>query len=457
MVKVLQYGQGNFLRTFVDAFFNTLNGEGKEYSVTAVTAIPHENLDAFRRQGNRYHIVLRGAQNGQPVETVHQITVLDKVIDPFLDPDSYYALASDPELKLIVSNTTEAGICFHETDQFDGFESVTFPAKLTKFLYQRFLAGQQGVYLLPVELIDNNADELQHCVDKYIALWDLPEAFKTWNQQQNFYCNTLVDRIVSGYPRDEETRAHLTQLIGEQDDLMAVGEPFGLWVIERKGEIGQYIPEGKHHVDVILTEDPAYYKKRKVRVLNGSHTNPVPAGLWEGETTVYDCMKNPKLRAFLLETLDQEIVPFVSEDIAATKEFSDSVLDRFENPYLNHQLTAIQLNSFSKWRARNLPSFRDYVQRYGHIPPNMTKGFAYLVQLYKQAKKQGDGYISVLPGREIPLVDEEPYLSYFSNGGTVASLMRDETIWGEDLTRYEGFLPQVEGYLNILEGGGSLL
>lgn len=457
MVKVLQYGQGNFLRTFVDAFFNTLNGEGKEYSVTAVTAIPHENLDAFRRQGNRYHIVLRGAQNGQPVETVHQITVLDKVIDPFLDPDSYYALASDPELKLIVSNTTEAGICFHETDQFDGFESITFPAKLTKFLYQRFLAGQQGVYLLPVELIDNNADELQRCVDKYIALWDLPEAFKTWNQQQNFYCNTLVDRIVSGYPRDEETRAHLTQLIGEQDDLMAVGEPFGLWVIERKGEIGQYIPEGKHHVEVILTEDPAYYKKRKVRVLNGSHTNLVPAGLWEGETTVYDCMKNPKLRAFLLETLDQEIVPFVFEDIAATKEFSDSVLDRFENPYLNHQLTAIQLNSFSKWRARNLPSFRDYVQRHGHIPPNMTKGFAYLVQLYKQAKKQGDGYISVLPGREIPLMDEEPYLSYFSNGGTVASLMRDETIWGEDLTRYEGFLPQVEGYLNILEGGGSLL
>ena len=241
---------------------------------------------------------------------------------------------------------------------------------------------------------------------------------------------------------------------------MAVGEPFGLWVIERKGEIGQYIPEGKHHVDVILTEDPAYYKKRKVRVLNGSHTNLVPAGLWEGETTVYDCMKNPagtRFRAFLLETLDQEIVPFVSEDIAATKEFSDSVLDRFENPYLNHQLTAIQLNSFSKWRARNLPSFRDYVQRYGHIPPNMTKGFAYLVQLYKQAKKQGDGYISVLPGREIPLMDEEPYLSYFSNGRTVASLMRDETIWGEDLTRYEGFLPQVEGYLNILEGGGSLL
>ncbi|CCX37935.1 mannitol dehydrogenase domain [Clostridium sp. CAG:1013] len=168
-------------------------------------------------------------------------------------------------------------------------------------------------------------------------------------------------------------------------------------------------------------------------------------------------MKNQKLRTFLLETLDQEIVPFVSDDIAATKEFSDSVLDRFENPYLNHQLTSILLNSVSKWRARDLPSFREYYEKNGCIPPHMTKGFAYLVELYKQARKGETGYVSVLPGREIPLVDDLCYLTYFANGGTVASFMADETAWGEDLTRYEGFLHQVEAYLEVLEGGGSLL
>lgn len=457
MVKVLQYGQGNFLRTFVDAYFHTLKAEGMEVEVTAVTAIPGENLEAFRRQDNRYHIVLRGAQNGRPVEDVYEIGSLSQVIDPFLDPESYYALAADPDLKLVVSNTTEAGICFHDTDTQQGFETVTFPAKVTQFLYRRFQAGLPGVYFLPVELIDNNADELKRCVDQYISLWGLPEEFRAWNDSQNFYCNTLVDRIVSGYPRDEATKVHLTQLIGEEDALMAVGEPFGLWVVQQKGDIAQYIPQGHHHIDVILSQDIGYYKKRKVRVLNGSHTNLVPAGLWEGQTTVYDCMKNEKLRAFLLETLDQEIVPFVSDDLAATKEFSDSVLDRFENPYLNHQLTSILLNSVSKWRARDLPSFQDYYRKNGCIPPHLTKGFAYLVKLYQGARKGENGYVTSLPGREIPLVDDLSYLTYFENGGTVASFMADETAWGEDLTRYEGFLPQVEACLEILEGGGSLL
>lgn len=456
-MKVLQFGQGNFLRTFADVYFETLNQEGLDYQVYVATAIPHENLEAFRRQGNRYHVVLRGSQGGQPVEQVLPVTCLQEVIDPFLEPEAFYALAEDPELKLIVSNTTEAGIQFHSQDSFEGFADITFPAKVTKFLYRRFQAGQPGIYLLPVELIDNNAGELARCVEEYITLWGLPQEFRQWNQRENFYCNTLVDRIVSGYPREEETRRHLENLVGQEDSLLAVGEPFGLWVIERKGDIAQYIPQGTHQIDVVLAEDISYYKRRKVRVLNGSHTNLVAAGLWEGCSTVYDCVGAPKLRAFVLDTLEREIVPFVSQDVAATREFAASVLDRFANPYLNHQLTSILLNSVSKWKARDLPSFQDYFQREGKIPRNLTKGLAYLVELYRRAQRQEDGFVAVLPGREIPLVDEERYLTYFLEGGTVESFLGDETIWGEDLTQYPGLLHTVAGHIATLEGGGSLL
>ena len=224
-MKVLQFGQGNFLRTFADVYFETLNQEGLDYQVYVATAIPHENLEAFRRQGNRYHVVLRGSQGGQPVEQVLPVTCLQEVIDPFLEPEAFYTLAEDPELKLIVSNTTEAGIQFHSQDSFEGFADITFPAKVTKFLYRRFQAGQPGIYLLPVELIDNNAGELARCVEEYITLWGLPQEFRQWNQRENFYCNTLVDRIVSGYPREEETRRHLENLVGQEDSLLAVGEP----------------------------------------------------------------------------------------------------------------------------------------------------------------------------------------------------------------------------------------
>ena len=244
-----------------------------------------------------------------------------------------------------------------------------------------------------------------------------------------------MDRIVSGYPREEETRRHLENLVGQEDSLLAVGEPFGLWVIERKGDIAQYIPQGTHQIDVVLAEDISYYKRRKVRVLNGSHTNLVAAGLWEGCSTVYGCVGAPKLRAFVLDTLEREIVPFVSQDVAATREFAASVLDRFAD----------------------LPSFQDYFQREGKIPRNLTKGLAYLVELYRRAQRQEDGFVAVLPGREIPLVDEERYLTYFLEGGTVESFLGDETIWGEDLTQYPGLLHTVAGHIATLEGGGSLL
>ena len=458
MIKVLQYGEGNFLRTFVDVYFDTLNKDGVgEYGVNIVKPITFGTLERFAKQNNKYHIILRGMENGQTVENVYKVDSLQQVIDPFNDYETYMALAKDPELKIIVSNTTEAGICFNANDAMDGFDGITYPAKLTKFLFERFNAGLDGVYLMPVELIDNNADELKKCVDKYIALWSLPAAFKQWNDEQNFYCNTLVDRIVSGYPRDEKTKAHLTELIGEADDLMSIGEPFGLWAVEKKGNIADYIKEGVHNIEVVLTDNIGYYKKRKVRVLNGSHTNLVPAGLMLGAVTVYDCMVDEKLSAFVENTLKEEINPYVSSDLAATTVFADSVKDRFLNPFLNHQLISISLNSISKWRARVLPSFKDYYNDHGEIAPKLTVGFSYLMALYSTLKKSGEGYVACLPSGEVDFKDDLPYLAYFTEGNSIVDFMKDVNVWGEDLTAYANFAESVLANVEKIKAGECLI
>ena len=459
MIKIIQYGEGNFLRTFADYYFDALNKEGGEYEVNIVKPITFGTLDKFDRQKNVYHIVLRGVKEGTAVEDVYEIHSVVNAVDPFKDYEKYISLAKDKDLKIVVSNTTEAGICFNESDSINDFEGITYPAKLTKFLYERFNAGLNGLFMMPVELIDNNADELHNCVCKYIRLWGLSDAFKTWIERENYFCNTLVDRIVSGYPRDEETKKHLTELIGKEDELMSVGEPFGLWAVEKKGNIADYIKEGIHGIEVVLTDNIKYYKKRKVRVLNGSHTNLVPAGLWYGKETVYDCMKDETLLKFVNETLKDEIIPFVSDDIATTTAFSDSVIERFFNPYLNHQLTSIALNSISKWKARDLPSFKDYYEKYGKIPQNLTLGFSYLMATYKSVKKEDDGKFYVdLPTRKIELKDDLPYLEYFANGGCVIDFMKDAKVWGEDLTRYNGFAEKVkENVKAILSGNYRLL
>ena len=457
MVKVVQFGEGNFLRTFVDLYFDTLNKEGQDYKVNIVKPITFGTLEKFKQQNNKYHIVLRGVANGKPVEDVYKVDVLENVIDPFADADAYYALAREDELKIIVSNTTEAGICFNANDKFDGFEDITYPAKLTKFLLERFNAGKDGVYLMPVELIDNNADELKKCVDRYIELWNLSDEFKKWNAEKNYYCNTLVDRIVSGYPKTPEDVAKVEALIGEPDKLVSIGEPFGLWAVEKKGEIDKYIKDGVHNIEVVLTENIKYYKKRKVRVLNGSHTNIVPVGLWSGAVTVYDCMTDKKLSKFVQDTLTEEIVPFVSDDIAATTVFADSITERFLNPYLNHLLTSISLNSISKWRARDLPSFKDYYEAHGKIPAKLTIGFSYLMAIYSNIVKNGDKYTVKLPTREIEILDDKPYLEYFAAKNSIENFMKDVNVWGEDLTAYKGFCEAVIENVKKLNEGINLI
>ncbi|MBO5850739.1 MAG: tagaturonate reductase [Clostridia bacterium] len=458
MIKVAQFGEGGFLRTFVDYYFDNLNKNEKKYSVSIIKPITFGSLENFYKQDNKYNVILRGMENGKAVENVYKVTCVDEVIDPFVDIDAYYKLAVDKDLKIVVSNTTEAGICYHDTDKYDDFEGITYPAKLTKFLYARFKAGLDGVYMMPVELIDNNATELEKCVKAYIELWNLESEFKTWIEEKCYFSNTLVDRIVSGYPRDPKTKEHLTNLIGYEDNLMSVGEPFGLWAVEKKGNIADFIVEGFNGIDVVVTDNIKYYKKRKVRVLNGSHTNLVPVGLWMKKVTVDECMNDSKLLNFLNATLKDEIIPFVSNDIQATTEFANSVVERFYNPFLNHQLLSISLNSISKWRARDLPSFKDYYEKYGKIPTNLTIGYSYLMAIYSSLKKEDDGkFYCELPSRKVQIIDDAPYLEYFANGGSIEEFMQNVDVWGEDLNNYKDFVETVLENVKLIKSGKNLI
>lgn len=458
MIKVLQYGEGNFLRAFAEHYFETLNRNGGNYEINIVKPTPHGNLDKFAAQNNRYHVVLRGVSDGEAKETVCEINAVKACFSPFTEYERYVAIAKDKDLKIIVSNTTEAGICYNENDRLMDFAGITYPAKLTKFLFERYRSGLGGVYVLPVELIDNNADELLSCVIRYAEKWDLGEGFIGWLKNENYFCNTLVDRIVSGYPKDESVKTHLTDLIGEKDELLTVCEPFGLWVIERKGEIDKYIKSGNHGVEIVLTDDIKFYKKRKVRILNGSHTNLVFAGIFGGKTTVYDCLTDEKLLRFFNDSLNNEILPFVSDDIKMTESYAKSVKDRFLNPFLNHLLESIALNSVSKWKARNLPSFSDYYEKTGTIPENLTKGFAFLATYYEKAERKDDGkfYVTV-NGLTTEIKDDVRYLEYFAAGGGIKDFMADKTVWGEDLTQYKGFAEKVSFYVDMINAGKNIL
>ena len=455
-MKVIQFGEGNFLRTFVDLYFDTLNKEGLgQYEVSIIKSIPFGSLDNFQKQNNKYHVILRGRRDGKDVEDIYYVDSIKSAIDLYIDANPFFLLAEDKEVKILVSNTTEAGITFDKNDKIDNFPNITYPGKLTMWLYRRYKKGLPGIYLLPVELIDNNADALYKAVDDYISLWGLEEEFRIWNNKENHYCNTLVDRIVSGFPKDEKTKKHLNELIGE-DKLMSIGEPFGLWVIQNKGDIKNILKEGKHNIDVLFAKDISYYKKRKVRVLNGSHTNLVPISLWKGKETVFDVMKDDKLLKFIKDTLKEDIIPFVGEDIEATTSFSEEVLERFLNPYLNHQLTSIALNSISKWKARDLCSFIDYYQRHNKIPTYLTIGFAYLINMYQNIEHIQDKYICHLPNRDIVINDEEKYLNYF-NKHTVKDFLSDASIWGIDLTSFNKLEETINGYLKDIKNGKDII
>lgn len=375
-VKMLQFGEGGFLRGFVDWMLQKLNEKNLwNGSVTVVQPIENGLCDLLDEQNGLYTHIIRGAEG---VET-SLIDVIDGTVQPYKDFAAYLKLAENPELRFIVSNTTEAGITFEANDKITDTPPKSFPAKLTIFLKKRFEMGLGGFIFLPCELIDRNGDNLKKTILQYAELWNLGDGFVNWIEKENVFCNTLVDRINTGFPKDEKIE------LDYEDKLINTSEFFHLWVIETDYDLEAELPFSKAGLNVIVTKDALErYRTRKVRILNGAHTSMVCYALLEDIETVKDCMDDENMHGFLKSCLFDSIIPTLDLPKEELLDYAESVLTRFANPYIKHYLSSIVLNSVSKFKVRVLPSVLEYKKRFGKYPENLIFGFSKLIEFYKE-------------------------------------------------------------------------
>lgn len=451
-IRVIQFGEGNFLRAFADYMIDILN-EKTDFngSIAIVKPIPFGSLEKFRMQDNLYTVVLRGRENGEVINKSRVVTSVKKVLDAEQDAEEYRSLAHLDTLRFVISNTTEAGIALKEDDTMDGIPA-SYPGKLTKFLYERYLAfsgaRDKGLIVLPVELIENNGGKLKQCVLSLCDIWDLPQDFKKWVNDCNVFTSTLVDRIVTGYPKNEAEK--LCRQLGYPDALVDVGEPFGLWVIESDRDISGELPFAQAGLPVVFTDDQKPYRERKVRVLNGAHTASVLVSYLGGIDIVRDMMHDAVFGKMVRQIVDTEIVPMVPLPADEVKAFAESVYERFDNPFIDHALLSISLNSVSKWKARVLPSFKDNLGKNGKIPKLLTFSFAGLLSFYASDRLTEDGLCAVRnDGTEYTVRDDRSVLEFFAKASRAEDyaeqVCKNTELWGEDLSRYPGFAETV-GY-----------
>ncbi len=428
--RVIQFGEGGFLRGFVDYFLYKLNEkEIWDGKVVIVQPIEKGMCEMLSAQNCEYNLYLRGIENGETVNERTHIDVISRCVNPYTEFDAYMELAANPDMRFIISNTTEAGIEYLGTEKLDDKPAKSYPAKLTQLLYRRFSLGLPGFILIPCELIDNNAGFLKEYVLKYAKLWQLPDEFTKWLNEECDFCNSLVDRIVTGYPRDEAEE--LWKEIGYQDNCLDTAEIFHLWVIE--GHHEDELPFNKAGYNVVWTDDVKPYKKRKVRILNGGHTSMVLGAYLYGLETVGECLKDETVSAFLKKCIFDEIVPTLG-NTETDINFGKAVLERFSNPFIKHMLLSIALNSVSKFQVRVLPTILEYKEKYGAYPPALTFSMAALIAFYR-TDKANDG--------------EE--IMKFMKDASVADIMARQDYWGGDITDMTGL---VETYYNLIQEKG---
>ena len=462
-VKVLQFGEGNFLRAFVDYMLDIANEKGVfDGSVVLVKPIPFGNLDSFHKQDCRYTVMLRGNVNGEAVTQTRRITSVADAVDSYAEYDKYAAYAKLDTLRYIVSNTTEAGIVLDESDRFELTPPNTYPGKLTKFLYERAVAfdyaPDKGLVMLPVELIDDNGIELKRCVTALARSWQLGDRFMEWLESACVFTSTLVDRIVTGYPKDEIES--IWQSLGYEDRLLVTGEPFALWVIESSRDLSGELRLRDCGLPVIFTDNQKPYKQRKVRILNGAHTSFVPASFLCGHDTVLESMRDPLVKRYIERTLYDEVIPTLSLPKADLMSFAQAVIGRFENPFIKHSLLAICLNCVSKWRARCMPSLLGYVVAKKELPPHLTFSLAAIMALYHGGVYQDGALLCERDGQPYTLRDDESVLRFFAeNNDTDAKTLAERFIgnaafFGDELAKTPGLVDAVSAdYADILADG----
>ena len=468
-VKVAQFGEGNFLRAFVDYMIDIANEKGLfNGSIVLIRPIGFGNMDQmFKDQDCQYTLQLRGRVDGEPYVETRQITSVKDIVSPFGNYEEYINVAKIDTLRFVVSNTTEAGIVFNGDDKFEEKLNITFPAKLTQFLLTRYEtfngAEDKGLVMLPVELIDDNGIELKKCVMKYIDLWNLDEGFRTWVDKACVFTSTLVDRIVTGYPRNDAEK--IWNELGYKDNILDTAEPFALWVIESEKDISGEWPmdkalEGKTGMNVIFTDNQKPYKQRKVRILNGAHTSFVLASYLKGNDYVNQSMQDPIMKDFMLKTIHEEVIPTLTLPKQDLEDFANAVVDRFNNPFIQHALLAIALNSVSKWKARCLPSFLGYIEKFGKLPEHLTFSIASLMAFYSSTDLV-DGILKGKRGNDVyDIKDDKAVLEFFAENSSKATrefvhaYLSNEAFHGQDLTKIAGLEDKVTEYLDVIRTEG---
>lgn len=449
--KVLQFGEGNFLRAFVNYWFDVSNEKaGWNGKCVLVQPIAPGLADLINEQEGLYTLYLRGSENGEKVDRKRVISSVSRCLNPYrkADFDAMMEVAVSDDLEYVVSNTTEAGIVYDPACQLADEPASSFPGKLTQVLYTRFKAGKKGLVILSCELIDNNGKELLKCVNQYIDQWGLEAEFRAYVNDQCTFCSTLVDRIVPGRIRDAAEVARLDAQNGYSDPLTDVGEVFGVWNIEGPAWLEEQLPFKKAGVNCIVVPDVTPYKKRKVRILNGAHTGFVPGAYLGGYDIVRDCMFDDSIRGYMNKMLYDEVIPTLPLDKQDLLNFAAAVQDRFNNPFVNHELMSITLNSTSKWRARNMPSFLEYIEMTGKLPTCLTMSFAAYIAFFSNDIQEltDAGLVCRRPkGNTYTCSDDRWVLEFYyahkddSIEQLVHAVMTNEQMWGQDLTKVPGF------------------
>jgi len=451
-VKVMQYGEGNFLRGFVDYMLDIAN-EKKLFdgNIVLVKPIEYGNLDSFHQQDYLYTVSLRGRVDGKEQVSNRIITSVSGAVDAYNEYEQYAELAKSETLRFVVSNTTEAGIVYDDTDRMELCPPKSYPGKLTKFLYERYLHfkgdSSKGLIILPVELIDDNGIHLKEIVFKLAAQWKLESAFTSWLEQACVFCSTLVDRIVTGYPKDEAEK--MWAEYGYRDNLIVTGEPFALWVIESSKPIEDELPLAKAGLPVIFTDNQKPYKQRKVRILNGAHTSFSLASYLAGNDYVLESMQDEDIHGFMNKTIYEEIIPTLDLPKEDLLSFADAVTDRFHNPFIKHALLSISLNSVSKWKARCMPSLLGYVERYSKLPIRLTFSLAALMEFYRGTELRDGALIGHRNGQEYTIKDDKNVMEFFAENSEkeiavlVSKFLSNTAFWDQDLTKVPGLEAQI--------------
>jgi tagaturonate reductase len=429
-VKVLQFGSGNFLRGFADWIIDVMNEKTNfNGAVQIIQSVSQGN--ALNDQQGLYHVVVNGLKKNKPFNETRLVSCVVGAMSPGKNMTDFLKLAENPDLEFVISNTTEAGIVVEEADLSIDELSSTFPGKLTQLLYQRFqtFKGTKPLIIIPCELIASNGEELKQAILQYTKLWNLSPAFTEW-VHQNIFCNTLVDRIVPGAPKEnlQEIKRH----IGFDDKLIVTAEPFHLWVIEGPEIVKQKFPADKAGLDVKFVTDHNPYRIRKVRILNGAHTALVPVAYLYGLRTVKESIENDFTGPFIKKVIYEEIIPTLDLPTEELKQFADDTVERFLNPYIRHELISIALNSISKFKYRVVPTILEYHARTGKLPKHILYSLAALILFYKGEWK----------GTTIKLQDTADVLGFFKNVWSSSNsiqvidpVLSNVNLWGTDLTQ----------------------